>query len=74
MSKNTKAVVIDSPAMAVQQLSSGWGMRMIQGQFPRMKDRFTLEDLGDHVELAFKSMIQLYILGPPYFAFNGYFD
>lgn len=46
MAENAEAIVINRQATAVRQLSE-WGMRMIQGQFPRMKDRLTLEELGD---------------------------
>ena len=46
MAENVEAIVIKRQATAVRQLSE-WGMRMIQGQFPRMKDRLTLEELGD---------------------------
>ena len=47
MVENTQAVVINRQAMDVQQLSE-WGMRMIQRQFLKMKERLlTLEELGD---------------------------
>ena len=47
MAENAKkATVINRQATAVRQLSE-WGMRMIQDQFPRMKETLTLEELRD---------------------------
>ena len=46
MAENYRAIILNQEATAVRQLSE-WGMRMIQGQFPRMKDRLRLEELGD---------------------------
>ena len=42
MTENVHAIVINREATAIQQLSE-WGMQMIQGQFPRMKERLLLE-------------------------------
>eukprot|EP00536_Pseudo-nitzschia_multiseries_P018417 jgi/Psemu1/55504/gm1.55504_g len=38
---------------------SEWGMRMIQGQFPRLKDRLLLEDFGDR-KVILNVMMLLY--------------
>ena len=40
--ENTQTIVINREATALQQLSE-WGMQIIQGQFPRMKERLLLE-------------------------------
>ena len=38
---------------------SEWGMRMIQGQFPRIKDPMFLEELGDR-RIIMNLLINLY--------------
>jgi len=39
-------VSLNRAATSVRQLSE-WGMRMIQGQFPRLKDRMSYEEFGE---------------------------
>ena len=43
---NANGIVLNRQATSLRQLSE-WGMRMIQGQFPRLKDRMGLEDFGE---------------------------
>ena len=43
---DTRALVINRQATSVRQLSE-WGMRMIDGQFPRMKDPLKYEENGE---------------------------
>jgi hypothetical protein len=39
-------ITVNRAATSVRQLSE-WGMRMIQGQFPRMKDKMGFEEFGE---------------------------
>ena len=43
---------------AVRQLSE-WGMRMIQGQFPRVKDKLRFEEWGER-KVILRLMVHLY--------------
>eukprot|EP00536_Pseudo-nitzschia_multiseries_P015207 jgi/Psemu1/41637/gm1.41637_g len=53
-----EALVLNCEATSVWQLSE-WGMRMIQGQFPQLKDRLLLEDFGDR-KVILNVMMLLY--------------
>jgi len=52
------AIVINSQATGLRQLSE-WGMRMIEGQFPRLKDNCQLEDYGER-KVILHLMVMLY--------------
>uniref|UniRef100_A0A7S4AMZ1 DDE Tnp4 domain-containing protein n=1 Tax=Pseudo-nitzschia australis TaxID=44445 RepID=A0A7S4AMZ1_9STRA len=43
---NTQGIVLNRQATSLRQLSE-WGMRMIQGSFPRLKERLRLEEFGE---------------------------
>eukprot|EP00536_Pseudo-nitzschia_multiseries_P009138 jgi/Psemu1/200010/e_gw1.249.34.1 len=51
-----EALVLNHEATSLRQLSE-WGMRMIQGQFPRLKDRLLLEDFGDRKVILYVMML-----------------
>eukprot|EP00536_Pseudo-nitzschia_multiseries_P012703 jgi/Psemu1/32882/gm1.32882_g len=53
-----EALVLNREATSLRQLSE-WGMQMIQGQFPRLKDRLLLEDFGDR-KVILNVMMLLY--------------
>eukprot|EP00536_Pseudo-nitzschia_multiseries_P013783 jgi/Psemu1/36387/gm1.36387_g len=53
-----EALVLNREATLLWQLSE-WGMQMIQGQFPRLKDRLILEDFGDQ-KVILNVMMLLY--------------
>ena len=55
---NAAGVVLNRQATSLRQLSE-WGMRMIQGQFPRLKDRIVLEDFGER-KVILNLMVLLY--------------
>ena len=44
--ENAKELLINRDATSVRQLSK-WGVRMIQGKFPRIKDPIQYEEKGD---------------------------
>ena len=52
------AMLVNRDATSVRQLSE-WGMRMIQGGFPRIKDCIQYEEEGDR-KIIFMLMIHLY--------------
>jgi hypothetical protein len=52
------AVVLNQQATSLRQLSE-WGMRLIQGQFPRMKDNCRLEEFGER-QIVLHLMVLLY--------------
>ena len=55
---NAELLRINSEATSIRQLSE-WGMRMIQGTFPRLKESLFYEEKGDrHVIL--RLMVNLY--------------
>eukprot|EP00536_Pseudo-nitzschia_multiseries_P017121 jgi/Psemu1/49421/gm1.49421_g len=54
----TAALVLNCEATSLWQLSE-WGMRMIQGQFSRLKDRLLSEDFGDQ-KIILNVMVLLY--------------
>ena len=49
---------LNEVATSVRQLSE-WGMRMIQGSFPRLKDNMILEDFGDR-KIIMNLVVALY--------------
>ena len=49
---------LNREATSVRQLSE-WGMRMIQGQFPRLKDALLYEEKGDR-KVILSLMVHLY--------------
>ena len=51
-------LLINRDATSIRQLSE-WGMRMIQGGFPRIKDCIQYEEEGDR-KIIFMLMIHLY--------------
>jgi hypothetical protein len=53
-----RAVVLNQQATSLRQLSE-WGMRLIQGQFPRMKDNCRLEEFGER-QIVLHLMVLLY--------------
>jgi hypothetical protein len=53
-----KRVRLNREATAMRQ-SAEWGMRAIQSSFPRLKDRFIYEELGER-KIILKMMILLY--------------
>ena len=55
---NAGGIVLNRQATSLRQLSE-WGMRMIQGQFPRLKDRIVLEDFGER-KVILNLMVLLY--------------
>ena len=55
---NAESLRLDREAASIRQLSE-WGMRMIQGSFPRLKESLFYEEKGDrHVIL--RLMVNLY--------------
>ena len=52
------AVAVNRDATSVRQLSE-WGMRMTQGQFPRMKDPLRYEEFGDRM-IILRLLVNLY--------------
>ena len=53
-----RGVQVNRAATSVRQLSEH-GMRMIQGQFPRLKDRMEFEQYGDR-KIILNLMVLLY--------------
>ena len=53
-----EALLINRDATSIRQLSE-WGMRMIQAQFPRLKDNVKFEDEGER-KILFRLMCHLY--------------
>ena len=56
-------LLINRDTMSLLRQMSEWGMRMILGQFPRLKDRMFLEELGDRkiiMNLLGLGLINLY--------------
>ena len=53
-----EALLINRDATSIRQLSE-WGMRMIQAQFPRLKDNVNFEDEGER-KILFRLMCHLY--------------
>ena len=53
-----RAVTLNRQATSLRQLSEH-GMRMIQGQFPRLKDNFQLEEFGER-KVVLHLMVLLY--------------
>ncbi|VEU37224.1 unnamed protein product [Pseudo-nitzschia multistriata] len=51
-------LLINRDATSLRQMSE-WGMRMIQGQFPRIKDRMFLEEHGDR-KIIMSLLVNLY--------------
>lgn len=49
---------LNAQATSVRQLSE-WGMRALQGSFPRLKDRFIYEEVGTR-KLALQMIVLLY--------------
>ena len=56
--EGVQGVLLNRAATSVRQLSEH-GMRMIQGQFPRLKDRMTYEEFGER-EVILSLMVLLY--------------
>ena len=44
--RNRDLLLLNRQATSVRQLSE-WGMRIVQGQFPRLKDSLLYEEKGD---------------------------
>ena len=55
---DARAVLLNRQATSLRQLSEH-GMRMIQGQFPRLKDNFQLEEFGER-KIVLHSMVLLH--------------
>eukprot|EP00536_Pseudo-nitzschia_multiseries_P003891 jgi/Psemu1/8794/gm1.8794_g len=53
-----KAIAVNRDATSVRQMSE-WGMRQIQGGFPRLKDNMLLEETGDR-RIILKLVVLLY--------------
>ena len=53
-----RGVSLNRQATSLRQLSE-WGMRMIQGQFPRLKDRMLYEEYGER-RVIMQLMVLLY--------------
>ena len=53
-----ESLLINREATSIRQLSE-WGMRMIQAQFPRIKDNIQYEDEGER-KIMFRLMCHLY--------------
>ena len=51
-------VAINQAATSVRQLSE-WGMRMIKGQFPRLKEKLRMEDFNER-KIILNLMVLLY--------------
>ena len=58
MTKGAHGVHLNRAATSVRQLSE-WGMRMIQGQFPRLKDPLQFEEFGER-RIIVNLMVVLY--------------
>ena len=56
--RGPEGVLVNRNATSVRQLSE-WGMRMIQGSFPRLKDNMILEDFGDR-KIIMNLVVALY--------------
>ena len=55
---NTEELTINRAATSIRQLSE-WGMRMIQGQFPRITDTLVFDDSGDR-RVVQRLLVHLY--------------
>ena len=53
-----RALLLNRQATSIRQLSE-WGMRMIQGSFPRLKDPLLFEEHGDR-KVILRLMVHLY--------------
>eukprot|EP00536_Pseudo-nitzschia_multiseries_P009850 jgi/Psemu1/67168/estExt_Genemark1.C_2860047 len=53
-----KAIAVNRDATSVRQMSE-WGMRQIQGGFPRLKDNMLVEEMGDR-RIILKLVVLLY--------------
>eukprot|EP00536_Pseudo-nitzschia_multiseries_P011309 jgi/Psemu1/28463/gm1.28463_g len=54
-----KAIRVNRQATSVRQMSE-WGMRQIQGGFPRLKDNMLLEETGDRRRIILKLLMLMY--------------
>ena len=55
---NPTNLLLNRQATSIRQLSE-WGMRMVQGQFPRLKDALHFEENGEH-KVILTLMVHLY--------------
>ena len=55
---NPSNLLLNRQATSIRQLSE-WGMRMVQGQFPRLKDALHFEENGDR-KVILTLMVHLY--------------
>ena len=58
MVSDRRAASLIEAAMSLRQTSE-WGMRGLQGSFPRLKDRFTIEDFGER-KIILEMIVLLY--------------
>ena len=56
--RDRNLLLLNRQATSVRQLSE-WGMRMVQGQFPRLKDSLLYEEKGDR-QVILSLMVHLY--------------
>ena len=55
---NAQGLLVNRQATSIRQLSE-WGMRMIQGSFPRLKEPLFLEEKGDS-SVILRLIVNLY--------------
>ena len=56
--QDARGLLLNRQATSIRQLSE-WGMRMIQGSFPRLKDPLKFEEKGDR-KIILRLMVHLY--------------
>ena len=57
-SQDERGLLLNRQATSIRQLSE-WGMRMIEGSFPRLKDPLKFEENGDR-QVILRLMVHLY--------------
>ena len=58
LNADAEEVTINRAATSIRQLSE-WGMRMIQGQFPRVTDTLVFDEVGDR-RVVLRLLVHLY--------------
>jgi len=56
--QGAQEAILDKQATSARQFAE-WGMRQLQGSFPRLKDRFTYEENGERKQML-RSIVYLY--------------
>ena len=66
---DAKNIIVVSQQATLPRQISEWGMQMIQGSFPRLKDRLVLEEMGER-KVILNLMVLLYNYQASTFSMN----